>query len=616
VTARDAGTTVTTTPAERDSRRLNAALWLVLRRYGRQIRRHPWIAFPALLLPGIGDVFVFYAPPLVVARLLGAVAHDEALTMASLAPYVVTFAALWFAGEVVWRGAEALIARAEIRGIESLYIEAMDELLAKDLVFFHDNFAGSLTKRTLGYARRFEDVFDVLAFQVVAKVVPLAFVTVVLWRYSPLLIVVLLGMLAITMALVAPRIRRRRLLVDEREAASNVLAGHVADSITNAEPVRAFARERDEAAIHAANVRGFGRKTLRSWDYQNFRVNTITAPMYVLTNTLGLIVALRISIGTESSLQTVFLTFSYFATATRVMWEFNRVYRNLEGALSDAAQFTDLLLDPPAVRDVDAPVPFAPRDHGVELRDISFRHSPGQPLLFERFSLRVAAGTKLGLVGRSGGGKTTLTRLLLRFKDVERGQILAGGQSIADVPQASLREQIAYVPQDPAMFHRTIADNIRFGRPRATDDEVRRAAVLAHAAEFIESLPEGYDTLVGERGIKLSGGQRQRIAIARAILKDAPILILDEATSSLDSESEALVQDALWTLMAGRTTIVIAHRLSTVRRMDSLVVLDRGRIAEQGTHEDLLALGGIYASLWSHQSGGFLPESDVESVAM
>jgi ATP-binding cassette, subfamily B, bacterial len=611
-----------TTAADRDTRRLNEALWLVLRRFGRQITRRPWISVPALVLPGLGDVLILYGPPLVVAQLLGAVARDGGaggtLTIGMFIPYVLTFTALWFAGEVVWRAAEVLIARSEVRGIEALYIEAMDELLAKDLAFFHDNFAGSLTKKALGYARRFEDVFDVLSFQVISKILALGFVTVVLWRYSPLLILVLLGMLSITVTLVVPRIRRRRRLVDEREAASNVLAGHVADSIANAEPVRAFARERDEAAIHAANVREFGKKTLRSWDYQNFRVNTITAPMYVLTNALGLLVALHISLGTAASLETVFLTFSYFATATRVMWEFNRIYRNLEGALTDAAQFTALLLDPPSVQDVGSPAPFAPRDHSVEVRDVSFRHSPEQPLLFDRFSLTVAAGTKLGLVGRSGGGKTTITRLLLRFKDVERGQILVGGQSIAEVAQSSLREVIAYVPQDPAMFHRTIADNIRFARPRASDEEVRRAAALAHAAEFIESLPDGYDTLVGERGIKLSGGQRQRVAIARAILKDAPILILDEATSSLDSESEALIQEALWTLMEGRTTIVIAHRLSTVRRMDSLVVLDRGHIVEQGSHDHLLAVGGIYASLWSHQSGGFLPETDtdIETVAV
>src|SRR5688500_12140690 len=600
----------------RDPRRLNAALRLVLRRYGAQIRRRPSIAIPALILPGVADALIFYAPPLVVAKVLGTFARDNQPTATDLMPYVLAFAGLWLCGEVAWRIALLLMSRMEIRGMQALYIEAMDELLAKDVAFFHDNFAGSPTKRALGYARRFEDVFDVLSFQVIAKIVPLGFVTVVLWRYSPLLILVLLGMLSITVALVVPRIRRRRQLVDEREAASNVLAGHVADSIANAEAVRAFAREPDEAAIHAANVREFGRKTLRSWDYQNFRVNVITAPMYVLTNTLGLIVALHISLGTAASLETVFLTFSYFATATRVMWEFNRIYRNLEGALTDAAQFADLLLDPPSVQDVGAPVPFAPRDHSVEVRDVSFRHSPAQPLLFDRFSLAVAAGTKLGLVGRSGGGKTTITRLLLRFKDVERGQILVGGQSIAEVSQSSLREVIAYVPQDPAMFHRTIADNIRFARPEATDEDVRRAAALAHAAEFVESLPDGYDTLVGERGIKLSGGQRQRIAIARAIRKDAPILSLDEATSSLDSESEALIQDALWTLMAGRTAIVIAHRLSTVRRMDTLVVLDGGRVVEQGSHENLLALGGIYASLWSHQSGGFLPATDVEDVAV
>jgi ATP-binding cassette subfamily B protein len=605
-----------TNEPDRDPERLTQALRFVVRRYFRQIRRRPAVALPALLLPGVGNVLVFYAPPLVIARLLGAFSKNEDLTASQLAPYVLTFAGLWAAGEVLWRVAASFIAHAEIRGMEALYIEAMDELLAKDLSFFQDNYAGSLTKRALGYARRFEDVFDVMSFQVIANALPLAFVTVVLWTYSPLLIITLVGMLSATFVMVFPLIRRRRHLVDIREEASNKLAGHVADSIANAETVRAFAREPEEARIHAHNVGDYGAKTLRSWEYQNLRVDTLTSPMYVLTNTLGLVVALATSRGTGASLATVFITFSYFAASTRVMWEFNRIYRNIEGALTDAAQFAELLLDPPTVVDAVEIQPFAPGDFAVELRNVSFRYSPAGPLLLEDFSLMIEPNSRVGLIGRSGAGKTTLTRLLLRFVDVERGQILVGGQPIDRVPQAALRRAVGYVPQDPSMFHRSIADNIRVGRPGASDAEVRRAALLAHAAEFIEALPAGYQTLVGERGVKLSGGQRQRVAIARAMLKDAPILILDEATSSLDSESEGLIQEALWTLMARRTAIVIAHRLSTVRSMDRLIVLERGKIVEDGPHEALLSQGGLYASLWAHQSGGFLATADVEDITV
>jgi ATP-binding cassette subfamily B protein len=599
--------------SERDSRRLSASLRLVLRRYWAQVRRRPAMAAGAVILPALGDVLTHYAPPLVIAKLLNAFARNERLAFGDLVPYVMTFAGLWVAGQIAWRIAVALIARLEIRSIEALYVEAMDELLAKDLAFFQNNYAGSLTKRALGYARRFEDVFDVLAFQLSSSVLPLAFVAAVLWRYSPWLIVLLLGMLFATVVMIFPLIRRRRALVDVRETASNVVAGHVADSIANAEAVRAFACEADEARIHADNVGDYAAKTLRSWDYQNMRVDLVTSPMFVLTNTIGLVAALSVRSMAGASLEAVFVTFSYYSTATRVMWEFNRIYRSLEGALTDAAQFTELLLDPPSVVDAKPAAPFAPSHHGVELRGVSFRYSPSQPLLFDRLSLAIAPGAKVGLVGRSGGGKTTLTRLLLRFSDVESGEILVGGRAIHRVPQAALRRLIGYVPQDPSMFHRSILDNIRVGRPEATDGEVRRAAELAHAAEFISALPDGYETLVGERGVKLSGGQRQRVAIARAILKDAPLLILDEATSSLDSESEALIQQALWALLASRTAIVIAHRLSTVRRMDELIILDGGKLVERGDHDALLAKSGIYASLWAHQSGGFLSEEAVVS---
>jgi ATP-binding cassette, subfamily B, bacterial len=593
--------------ASYEPHRLRAAIQIVLRRYARQVRARPWLATVSLVLPGIGNIFVHYVPPLAIALLLGRLAQDSQASVGELAMPVLLLAGAWLGGEALWRLAGWLLARLEFYAIRALYIEAMDELFAKDVAFFHNNFAGSLTKRALGYARRFEDVFDVCAFSIAGNVLPLTFAVIVLAQYSGWLILVLLSMLVLSFFCLRPLIRRRHRLVQIREEASNALAGHVADSITNAETVRAFAREPEEAAIHARNVNDFTSKMLRSWDYQNTRVDVVTSPLYVLTNTLGLIVALAVGRGSGSAIAAVFLTFSYFGQSTRVMWELNRIYRNIETSLTDAAQFTELLLDPPAIVDACPVEAFQPRDSSVRFRSVRFAY-PSRPPLFDGFDMTIAPGEKVGLVGRSGGGKTTLTRLLLRFADVDAGAIEIGGQNIARIAQTSLREHIATVPQEPAMFHRTIADNIRFGRPTASDREVQRAAELAHAAEFIAALPAGYDTLVGERGIKLSGGQRQRVAIARAILKDAPILVLDEATSALDSESEKHIQAALWTLMRDRTAIVIAHRLSTVRRMDRLVVLEAGNVIEHGRHDQLLAVRGHYAALWEHQSGGFLQE--------
>jgi ATP-binding cassette subfamily B protein len=223
-------------------------------------------------------------------------------------------------------------------------------------------------------------------------------------------------------------------------------------------------------------------------------------------------------------------------------------------------------------------------------------------------NLHIKPGEKIALVGHSGGGKSTVTKLLLRFVDIDGGQLLVDGQSVSDVRVADLRGAIAYVPQEPVMFHRSIRENIRYGRLNASDADVISAAKKANAHEFISKLPEGYDTMVGERGVKLSGGQRQRVAIARAIIKDAPILVLDEATSALDSESEKLIQAALRELMEKRTAIVIAHRLSTIQKMDRIIVLDEGDIIEEGTHNSLLEHKGVYAKLWAHQSGGFIED--------
>ena len=241
---------------------------------------------------------------------------------------------------------------------------------------------------------------------------------------------------------------------------------------------------------------------------------------------------------------------------------------------------------------------------------VTFTHDEGQgDTLFHDFSLNIKPGEKIGLVGASGSGKTTLTKLLLRFADIDSGKITIDGQDISEVTQASLRAKIAYVPQEPLLFHRSVRENIAYGRPDATDAEIEEAAKKAGAYDFIVGLKDGFDTMVGERGIKLSGGQRQRVAIARAILKDAPILVLDEATSALDSESEALIQKSLETLMENRTSIVIAHRLSTIAKLDRIIVLKNGKIVEDGSHDELInKKRGVYAKLWARQSGGFIEE--------
>ncbi|WP_214411251.1 ABC transporter ATP-binding protein [Sphaerisporangium fuscum] len=600
-----------TTPRQDEPSARRPAILLALRYYVGELRNQWRVAVPGLVSPALGNISLFYLAPLAVGGIVGRLSDGGGGTVGVLLPYVLGFGALLLLGEVLWRVGLHFMNRTDARGIEHLGVVGMDKLLAKDAAFFHDNFAGSLTKRVLNFSSGFEGFVDTLAFSIVAKVVPLAFASVVLWRYHPLLVFVLLGLIVLTGFLIAPLIRRRQALVDQREAAKVRVSGHVADVLGNMDTVRAFAAEEREAVEHRVRLAEQRRLSLRSWDYGNLRVDTVVAPLSVLTSTIGLLLAvvLRGGLGVEA----IVVTFSYYTSSISMMFEFNQIYRRMESVLTEAAQFTELLLTPPGVVDPEDPQPLRPADASVRFERVRFAHA-GNPLLFDGLDLHIPSGTKIGLVGRSGGGKTTLTRLLLRLMDIDGGRILIGGQDIARLRQADLRGLIAYVPQEPAMFHRSLRDNIAFARPGATDAEIHRAARAAHVTEFAEALPNGFDTLVGERGVKLSGGQRQRVALARAILRDAPILLLDEATSALDSESEILVQEALWGLMRDRTALVVAHRLSTVVRMDRLVVLDQGRIVEQGSHHELVQAQGPYANLWHHQSGGFLLEEDASDA--
>jgi len=586
---------------------MNSFLLETLREYAHETKKDWKWALPALLLPAIGNVFTIYVPPLIFSQALSAFANQHVFSLSDTAYFVGVVGGAWLFGELLWRLAFHCLQVIETRVVERLYISAMHRLLQQDLSFFHDNFGGSLTKKVISYAREYEGFMDAMAFYVFANVLPLVFVCFVLWNFSPWLVIILLGLLVLTILITLPFIKRRQKIVMEREVLSNTLAGHIADTVSNIDAVRAFGHSDFEEELHKKNTKAFIKKALESWNYHNLYVDGITSPLYVFTNMVGLFVAIVISKGEAVALTTVFLTFTYYANFTRVVWGFSHTYKRIENSLSTAAQFTEILSNPPRVTDLSECKPLNVTNGTIEFAHVDFRYQDGAPEnLLTNFNLMIPSGKKIGLVGRSGGGKTTITRLLLRFVNIDGGAITIDGQNIAEVSQNDLRRAIAYVPQEPFLFHRTIMENIRYGRLDATDDEVFAAAEKAHVSTFAEQLPDGYNTMIGEHGIKLSGGQRQRIAIARAIVKNAPILVLDEATSALDSESEKYIQAALWDLMKGKTTIVVAHRLSTIQRMDKIIVLDQGRIIEQGTHKKLVAAGGVYASLWSHQSGGFL----------
>lgn len=580
---------------------------MTLSHYFQQVKLDWFLSTPTMLLSGIGNILVFYVPPLIIANLIQRLSDDKTFVLGDAMPFVLAFAGVWILGEILWRFTFYFMIKFEARSLDRLYNFAMEEILKKDIHFFQDNFVGSLTKRVIGYAQRFIQFFDTIIFSIVCNLFPIVFASIVLWQFSPWLVIALLGTITLGIAISFPFIQRRAKLVAAREEANTVLSGHISDVIGNMNAVKAFAHESEELKVHSEYTKDYVEKSRISWNYHNERIDVIISPFYVLTNVMGLILALIIGQDSGVNVAAIFLTFSYFSNITRFFWEFNGIYRRLEESITEASLFTEYLIQEPAVTDANTKQ-LVVKDGAIALNNISFTHGEKTDVLFNNFSLVFPENKKTGLVGHSGAGKSTITNLLLRFMDIDGGSIEIDGQNIATVTQKSLRNNIAYVPQEPLLFHRSLRDNIAYGNPTASDKEIHQAAKKAHALEFIEALPHGFDTLVGERGVKLSGGQRQRIAIARAILKDAPILILDEATSALDSESENLIQDALKKLMKGRTSIVIAHRLSTISHLDRIVVLDNGKVVEDGTHKDLLTRNGIYAKLWSHQSGGFLED--------
>lgn len=583
----------------------SAVVRRAMRAYNKEIFEQWRITAPIISLVVIGTIFVFYLPPLVVARI---VARTDTVTLANDWHYLVWFGGLWLAGEMMWRLAFYLMAKFEARTVKKLYTETLELLLSRDVSFFQDRFAGSITKNVLAYARRFEAYFDTLTFGVISQVGPAIFGLIVLAFISPVLSMALIIVIVITVALVRPLILHRSKIVKVREDLHAQMSGHISDVISNVATVKAFGAEKREQDKHKLNAGKYASVAYQSWQYHNTRIDMLVSPLYVFANVLGLAIIMSTGIDAASK-ASLFVAFNYFLSISRFMWDFNSIYRRLEEALTDAGLYLEYKDVVPKVTDKPRAAELVTPNGAINFNSVRFAHEKdGYDGLFQDFSLSIEPGQRVGVVGHSGAGKSTLVNLLLRFANVDSGNILIDNQAIDNVTQESLHKQIAYVPQEPALFHRSIRDNIGYGKLDATDDDVLRAARQAYAYEFIKDMPKGIDTMVGERGVKLSGGQRQRIAIARAILKDAPILVLDEATSALDSESEKLIQQSLTELMKDRTSIVIAHRLSTIAKLDRIIVLDNGQIVEDGSHSELLKNSGVYANLWKHQSGGFIED--------
>ena len=573
--------------------------------------------YPALFVLGSGGAALAVIvqeiiPPFIVSRTFGklqyAYAHHTALRFADFIPYLVAFAVAMSCGAILWRLQSYSVWSFEEKVRRDLANDVYAHLQAQSQRFHADRFAGAIVSQVNKFIGAYERLMDELIWNIIPGLVALIVSVGVLLFVSYKYALVLSGVVVVYVLIMSRRvIRQMPYNVAESVSESDQTAA-LADAIANMGTIRAFAREgyEQERFSEATNR---VHQAYRKLSVEVFKTEAIshfqTNGFQVLAFLFGLIATTTYGV----NVSVLYLILSYTQAIVGRLWQFSRIMRNVNRSFGDATEMTAILQIKPEVQDPVQPLDARISRGEVVFRDVSFYYPEDrQQPLFEHLDFKIKPGEKVGLVGPSGGGKTTITKLLLRFMDISNGEITLDGQNIGSLKQSAVRSHIAYVSQEPILFHRSLMENIRYGRLEASDDEIKAVAKLAHAHDFIERLPHGYGTMVGERGVKLSGGQRQRIAIARAMLKNAPILVLDEATSALDSESEVLIQDALWKLMEGRTAIVIAHRLSTIQKMDRIIVLEDGKIVEQGSHKELLRVDGTYARLWMHQSGGFIED--------
>jgi ATP-binding cassette subfamily B protein len=563
------------------------------------------------LLVVLGTALQAVAGPVIFASLLTKVADlpPHASFGKTFEPLVIAYGVVLALTTVIWRIAGWVEWGSSLRAFGNAITNGYEHLVSLSHRWHSDRPAGEVISTLETFSWAFIDLIDTatwgflrIGVTVLAAVVVLA---VVAWPVA----IVMAVLVIVFAAVLKHRMRHVVTAAKEFSEAHTRATGVVADTIANLTTIRTQSAETIEARHVASLVGDSIAADLRArkvFAATRLQMESSLAAFSWLAVVVGVVLALD----RTAAAGAIYLVLFYATSVVAMLEESFEHIRSASRGLGRCAKFAGIAATVPEIQDAAGAGELDVERAAIQFSHVAFAYH-GRPALFEDLTLAIRPGEHVGLVGSSGSGKTTLTKLVLRFMDVNDGQILVDGQDIATVTQRSLRSQISFVPQDPQMLHRTVAENICYGIDDldAPDMElVRSVGRAAHVEEFVARLPEGYDTVVGERGLKLSGGQRQRVAIAQAMAKAAPILILDEATSALDSESEVLVQEALWKLMKGATALVVAHRLATIARLDRIVVIEHGRIVEQGSHRELLAHGesGVYGRLWRHQSGGFL----------
>lgn len=570
--------------------------------YWKQLRHHKLTFFIALFAIPIGATIIDSILPYILSQAIGRLSSgEEFYELLYLAAGVGLFGAL-----LNFIGFQSLML-TESHVLRRLRQSTFSSLIQKDSAFFTNQKIGAMTSKYIDFVRSYVVIQDLLIIRTLGFILTIGSGLIILVFQSPLVAAIIAGLIVLLAFEIRWSTKKRAPWRHERKTLVGEIHGEVADSLTNNLVVKSYAGESREIISLSKKTNRFTKVFQKDIGFivaeGSFRVL-----LMVIVQVVSIIISAQLVSNGTMDIATAIFVLAYMQRIGSQLFALSDIINGYDQAFLEAQPMAEMLSTINTVQDAPKATSLSTIVPTIELKNIEYKYSDGKSNVIDGVTLSIPEGQKVGLVGHSGAGKSTIVNLLLRFSDITNGEILVGGVNVKNLSQASLRKRIAYVPQEPLLFHRTLKENIAYGNESATLSQIRRAAVQANALEFIESLPEGFNTMVGERGIKLSGGQRQRIAIARAILKDAPILILDEATSALDSESEKLIQESLDELMKGRTSIVIAHRLSTIAKLDRIIVLDNGKVAEDGTHTELLKRGGIYASLWSHQSGGFIED--------